>query len=156
MAITNTNLMVVATIMIIIAMKTQFTFAQLAPPPTTPPLKQRCNDMFNFVKTCAIYMHRFSPWFHKPNEKCCENARKVNISLFCKIFLISEVENVFNPHKVAVIARHCNNPLPRFSKCGSYFVRRMELTTQNDKSVNFRAFNMTSSEIDADNNNFCH
>lgn len=40
----------------------QLVFAQADHPPPAPwisPLKQRCTNMFNFIKTCALYMHRY-------------------------------------------------------------------------------------------------
>ncbi|KAK4414517.1 hypothetical protein Salat_2864700 [Sesamum alatum] len=89
-----------------------------------PPMsgvRRWCGDMFNFVKHCAIYMHRYSPSFLKPDrsEQCCAFARKVNVVLFCKIFLIKDTEKMFDPIKVAMVASYCGKPLPRYTKCGS-------------------------------------
>ncbi|KAL3814769.1 hypothetical protein ACJIZ3_016037 [Penstemon smallii] len=68
-------------------------------------------------------MHKYSPTYHKPNEKCCASARKkYMIKLFCKVFVVKETEKVFNPAKLAVIASHCGNPLPRGTRCGSHIV----------------------------------
>ncbi|PIN16890.1 hypothetical protein CDL12_10465 [Handroanthus impetiginosus] len=148
MAITNTHFMVVVTLIIAMNIHMAFAWGQDPPPSLPSPpssLRQKCGDMINFIRNCGLYMHIYSPPFLKPNQECCLSADKVSISLFCKVFLIRDTEKIFSPKKVAAIARHCRNPLPRYTKCGSYIVRTSELTSpKSDLLKKFQAINETS------------
>ncbi|KAK4414518.1 hypothetical protein Salat_2864800 [Sesamum alatum] len=89
------------------------------PPPPASGFKQRWTDTVDFLKHCAIYMHKYSPRFRKPSAKCCTSARKVDISLFCMILWVPDIAKIFKPSKVASVASHCGIPLRPRTRCGS-------------------------------------
>ncbi|KAH6759795.1 hypothetical protein C2S52_009783 [Perilla frutescens var. hirtella] len=104
-------------------------------PPGSPGFQQQFSNMFDFIKYCAFYMHVFAPRLLQANEKCCASARKVNISLFCKLLFIPNTEKVFSPRNVARVAKSCNTPLPVGSRCGSYKVRNKTMIGQEQLSL---------------------
>ncbi|KAK4414519.1 hypothetical protein Salat_2864900 [Sesamum alatum] len=130
------NHIVVVLILVMMAIDVASAVGQHPPPPFPSPsgFKQGWTDTVDFMKHCAVYMHKLSPKFRKASAQCCTSAKKVDFSLFCMILWVPDIAMVFRPDKVANIASHCGIPLRPYTRCGSYIVRPPphQSTTQNN------------------------
>ncbi|KAL8053815.1 hypothetical protein ABFX02_05G098000 [Erythranthe guttata] len=90
-------------------------------PPKSSGTSSRCVGITNFIVYCSFYMSTIIPYpmFYRPNERCCDYARKTDIKLFCKKF-VSGRDIIYSSYKVVVLARYCGNPIPVGTKCGNY------------------------------------
>lgn len=120
MAIPRTHGSFVLVIFMVIGLTTMNMEEALGQHPKLRSLPARCWGVTKFVVYCSFYLTNLPRYALTPSERCCAQAKKTDILLFCKTFM-TKSNIIYYAPEVAHVARYCYNPLPNGTKCGSKF-----------------------------------